>query len=303
MIYGLLGLAITDGHEITVDYSLSVAQIYTEFTKNHILKSGKLDVLARVERPDSKFALPSWVPDWSQCAGDHAFVDNLRLPDRFTASQDRPTKVVFSGEGYIMTTKVVLLGYITTMGERTDMISHTDHFGVIVAFHSWWKIFGVEDNDLERAESFAKTSCWDKLSHKAHAYDFPLSHLHLALLGSSVKLSLQVAPDLEMSGFLRDWRKNFLGDSGPDQQTALSQQWMTSCAVKFWDRRFFMSNYGTPGLAPNHSKENDIICIPLGCRMPVILRQVEAHYILVGAAYFEGFMRGQAIDLLDRRKL
>jgi len=49
--------------------------------------------------------------------------------------------------------------------------------------------------------------------------------------------------------------------------------------------------------------EGDLICIPLGCCHPVILRKVEEHYVNLGEAYVDGYMYGEAMEMLERGEL
>jgi hypothetical protein len=49
-------------------------------------------------------------------------------------------------------------------------------------------------------------------------------------------------------------------------------------------------------------RNEDLVCILLGCPTPVVLRSVEEHYEYVGDIYVEGIMYGEAMDALDRRE-
>jgi hypothetical protein len=68
-------------------------------------------------------------------------------------------------------------------------------------------------------------------------------------------------------------------------------------------RRFFMSYKKYMGLAPAESKSGDFVCIVFGCDKPVILRQIDDHYIFIGEVYFHGWMDGEALSLLDSGQL
>jgi hypothetical protein len=57
------------------------------------------------------------------------------------------------------------------------------------------------------------------------------------------------------------------------------------------------------GIATQEVIEGDIICIPLGCYHPIILRRVEDHYINLGETFVDGYMYGEAMDLLERGEL
>jgi len=81
------------------------------------------------------------------------------------------------------------------------------------------------------------------------------------------------------------------------------QMWMSVIFENIWHRRFFISSSKAMGIATQEMIEGDIICIPLGCCHPIILRRVEDHYINLGEAFVDGYMYGEAMDLLERGEL
>ena len=73
-----------------------------------------------------------------------------------------------------------------------------------------------------------------------------------------------------------------------------------------WKRTFFLADgpYKNPsdrlfGLAPEKAKVDDIICIILGCSVPVVLRKLEnsEEYQFIGECYVHGMMDGEAKGL------
>jgi len=87
-----------------------------------------------------------------------------------------------------------------------------------------------------------------------------------------------------------------------------------------WNRRFLrsegkafdaaegtMKNRKLFGLAPERAKVNDIICILLGCSVPVILREqrtpIDHYFQFIGEAYIYGMMDGEALAGRDRERL
>jgi hypothetical protein len=55
---------------------------------------------------------------------------------------------------------------------------------------------------------------------------------------------------------------------------------------------------GPPGV-----KEGDIICVFLGCEVPLVLRKLKDHFVLVGPCFVLGFMDGEAISMMEEGKL
>jgi hypothetical protein len=57
---------------------------------------------------------------------------------------------------------------------------------------------------------------------------------------------------------------------------------------------------GYLGLAPKGAIVGDIICVLEGCPVPVVLREVDAHFVLVGTSFVEGLMDGETLELYER---
>ena len=49
--------------------------------------------------------------------------------------------------------------------------------------------------------------------------------------------------------------------------------------------------------------QGDLIAIIFGCSTPIIIRPKGEYFQVIGEAYVHGFMNGEAMQLLDDRKL
>jgi hypothetical protein len=65
-----------------------------------------------------------------------------------------------------------------------------------------------------------------------------------------------------------------------------------------YGRRLLITAQGFIGMARNEAQQGDIVCILLGCSIPVILRPSADHlsYKLVGESYIQGVMDGEAME-------
>jgi hypothetical protein len=77
-----------------------------------------------------------------------------------------------------------------------------------------------------------------------------------------------------------------------------SRPWTSRMHEVMEERNLFRGTNGFIGLAPATACEGDIVCVMLGCDVPLILRERDDHYELVGDAYVHGFMEGEAINRL-----
>jgi hypothetical protein len=62
-------------------------------------------------------------------------------------------------------------------------------------------------------------------------------------------------------------------------------------------RKLFRTTRSDFGLGPRASREGDVCCVLLGSRVPIVLRNVNTHYVLVGEAYLHGFMDGEVFEM------
>ena len=98
----------------------------------------------------------------------------------------------------------------------------------------------------------------------------------------------------------------FLGD--PDSEYP-ALQWPEdndlrrgrNCSSEFMERSihscisrtFFLTEKGYMGLGPRRAKKGDILCVLPGCNVPLLLRRIDNHYVLVGYGYVLGLMMGE----------
>lgn len=60
---------------------------------------------------------------------------------------------------------------------------------------------------------------------------------------------------------------------------------------------FVLTHKGNMGWVPRGTKQGDLLCIVFGVHMPLVIREIEnGKYILIGAAYIEGIMYGEAFE-------
>jgi hypothetical protein len=74
-------------------------------------------------------------------------------------------------------------------------------------------------------------------------------------------------------------------------------------------RTLFLSDSGDFGLGIDHLEEGDVVCVLLGCSVPMVLRKVtttllhgieKEHYLFIGECYIEPIMQGELITSLDK---
>ena len=65
---------------------------------------------------------------------------------------------------------------------------------------------------------------------------------------------------------------------------------------------FFLTAKGYMGIGCRGIRKDDVVCVLLGCNMPLIIRKMADHYLLVGNAYIYGLMNGEALQDIQESK-
>ena len=111
----------------------------------------------------------------------------------------------------------------------------------------------------------------------------------------AVALSLgRALAGLKQGSFFNHKETDFDGaePAVPDEQlNLLFTQVLTRCE----GRSIFRAQDGNFGLVPCAARKGDIVVVFLGCDKPLVLRPTGSRYKIVGEAYLDGFMEGEAL--------
>jgi hypothetical protein len=66
-----------------------------------------------------------------------------------------------------------------------------------------------------------------------------------------------------------------------------AKSWISAACDNTIGRRFFITDSNLMGMCPGSADPGDIICVLLGCSVPVVLRPQGDHYIFLGEAYVQ----------------
>jgi hypothetical protein len=299
-IYGVLGLLQPLGGaplDIVPDYSLSAAEVYRGVVQQYVRQTGNLKILRECEFQSEKNlllaqGLPSWVPDWSV---------NRTSPSRFrpTIACGSVASIVRTISSSTLEVAVVRVGRIRSVQFPFSSFStparreHTEE-----ADRQFWseiremwdlaKRLVPPSSDLRQLLSFfgdATCGGW-----------FAQSQIPFIPVNPDQKLVERL-----LDTFLRDESD---GDPGTfynrlhsGEADATPRQYMGNCLDAFRDQSFVVTNAGLVGLGPVFAREDDQLCVVLGCDLPMIVRQVpnQTSYQIIGPAYVPGINYGEAI--------
>lgn len=314
-VYALVGISSSQHTFGTIDYSLSIPEIYTHTARHIISTSKKLDVICVKQHDLGQYGLPSWVPDWTRpppSSGAVVIGLHHHVPP-YSASGNTLASASFLQDGYVLKTKGIVLDTIRTvcMPYHIPPRRPPSEVGPLLeVFHDWWNTFVASfSNSLSEQTRFARAiSCG--------SWNFENQEEYAAKLEAIFALSDRLLSDSDMLRLDPPSRSSTMASSvvslleeeeeglvGEDEEEKERLSAVPEAGLMMNRRRFFLSKAGFVGAAPWNAKEGDVVCVLLGCSYPVILRSEDDHYVLIGEAYIDDFMNGNAIDGLESGEL
>ncbi|KAI2626667.1 heterokaryon incompatibility protein-domain-containing protein [Hypoxylon sp. NC1633] len=329
-LYGIRALA-TDAFLMDVDYSLSVEEIYLNFTKSCIEHYKSLDVICFASTYSSPpgSLLPSWVPDWrttvspllviplmvSQSARTH--IGNLRPPSAtleptdplicYNASRRREAVYEFEGtqllaHGTVLDTVDGLVGSRNTELVQTSLPACAEPaYLPLDILMSVCKSLVLDRKD--RYMQFAMPT-------EEYFQDFVwlcrrLATCVIPLVPKEFQEWFDRTRSLRIHGhsfekILHDTMYLNFRSSAPTQDEYMKDTFFG----RFFDTvvrmslRLMVTRHGRIGLVPEKAMKGDLVCVLFGCSVPVLLRQPdhESPFTFVGECFLDGFMEGQGLE-------
>lgn len=282
-VYALVGISSSKNNFGDINYSRSIRETYIHTARHIISTSKKLDIICVKSHSSNDYSLPSWVPDWTKPAfkPDEKNLSTIlglqHCDSKFAAARNSNARIEFPQSGDVLKAAGVIVSKISKV---TNSFRQHRPIGPttpgLEAVHNWWSIFTANRgvSTFARQEFSRVISCG---TWKAASSERKL----VALLSLS---EAHLCTETNWEKETKEW-----------DSTKKGLQALASATLFMNGRRLFISESKTVGLAPWDSKEGDIICVLLGCRFPVVLRREAEKYILIGEAFIDGFMFGEAL--------
>lgn len=302
-IFGLLGVATdvnSKDEAIRPEYGLDVEEVYRKFVIWDIQKNGSLRSLSFAsDRTNSKYLLPSWVPDFTQ---PENVVPLMRYEKRvnYNATKKSALQARISDGGRVLHLRGKAIDSVHLIGStaRFDQVLESVKFEeagwlqecinitleaeratprilhYLRSNRVFHKIFGMTD---ERYEEFWRTLTCD---HNMKALPAP------DIQADWIKGFIEY--ELESRGKDINWTRERFRDYKRIHRTVVAVNYM---------RRFCATSNGRIGLVPSGTAAGDEICVLYGGRVPYVVRPCEKGYIFIGECYIHGLMHGEAMNM------
>src|SRR3984957_20496097 len=331
-IFALYGLTEKIGHpvQLVVDYKMSVADTYHQFTIHMLRATQTLDILSTT-RSDSEIAkgLPSWVSDWSESSNsDVALIG--QISSHFRATRESKYSAKFLHQQTILVIESEVIDKISEVGlalghrqmtlnltASTSLSYMCEHLEVTAYYQeilASWERVGQQD-DLERyitgedSKSVYRetlTATYERGSAAIAGYDsWQRANWPMRLLArwkpENRPVLVKVAAVLHffscsLQAIIAGRRDTMYDRRILDEPTFSQRQSFERYLTMAFGRRLARTEKGYLALVPARAKVGDSIALCKGGKTPLILRPFAASWELVGDSYVHGIMNGEAFN-------
>lgn len=328
-LYALRGVCKALAGMLKVDYSVPIRDVFTAFTRKQIIEDGNLSALltAGLWNPlnGEDIGLPSWVPDLRGMSGvDIRYLAGNHINSfdadggAFSQQKDYLPKwdsCFVSNESDILNVHAILCDLIQSnkplQGISRSAKDRRDLIQSFCTLPDTGKLSMERLRQLFEGLIFGdRTTLVKHLSTERGIQE----RARRLVFGFYKDLDQLFGPDPVFIRFLHSFKC-----SPPDSEAHVSlQEDILLCdsdmlrlnqmeflrrASETTDRQvasLFLTFQGRLGIGPRNVQQDDIVGILRGCRVPLLLRQCNAYYRVVGPAYISGMMQGEAVRFDER---
>ena len=270
-IYCLLGIADDVGGAPKPDYSQTVEVVYRDYAVHMVANCEGLDLIRSSGIAQGACrANATWVPRWDRWSNRGAFNYNSTS---FQACSSFQALYAFEEDSSLLRVRGLRFDVVGRLCSQTFWSkSHQDWI-------SWERSVSstVQRSPRFSMESYAKALVMDGN-------------------GSGIQFLLDETGNLDIT-FADLYRSIIMTRNMMDFNESQYGRIITRTARYY---KFLLTSRGYFGWVPEESKPDDTICIVFGVRIPLVLREVEGgKHILIGEAYIEGIMGGEAVQSED----
>ncbi|MCJ1391307.1 hypothetical protein MMC18_004170 [Xylographa bjoerkii] len=306
-VFGLVTLVkgYNEG-DMPIDYQLSVTEVYVNVVRYVLLKDKSLDFLLFACLRDGEIGqiFPSWVPDWS--TQSRSYIPRDHYTNSLTCDVLCINTPQISNCGRVLRVQGIQIDHTYVLLQTLKDRHFTDkpmpdlrgismnilecsirQSGLLLQNHS--------QDDFETLPHFRALV---RALLRIDAFDFTnSSHYEQYLLDNYESAKLLLGESRGSNSILRKEISLFellfsVADLILDEHTELSH-WLVGLILALWWRNPLVGSTGFISVEPNNAKLDDEIWILFGCTWPVTLRRQGDHYLVVGKAFMDGWIRGE----------
>ncbi|KAI0538215.1 heterokaryon incompatibility protein-domain-containing protein [Xylaria digitata] len=292
-VFGILGILPESVRcHFPPDYNMSLRELYTNIVDMLLHTTRRVDVICdAIYFPiyTNTTKLPTWVPDWSHIPSTAA-LGGLSYGFSAASEVDADFEFLDPPERTKLKVAAVYIDTVKLRGNPVWTFCTLDDY--LMAFLHWHaKLFDsltTNEGWARRDDAFCRTLALGMTpkSQVQGTWKQICYHVFTSLI-------VERLPSLGLDRRLKDYTVQIEGIL-PEERRPILQD---NCASKMEGRCFFTTETELMGMGSGFMAVGDIICVPLGCRTPIILRpDGNGEYRLVGDTYLDGYMYGRAVE-------
>jgi hypothetical protein len=279
---------------LILDYEADVQDVFSSTVKAIVIATGKLDILGHCSK-NSPLVRRTWTPDWTVREQRNYIAKVFGLPTSFSASAGRVCKASFSADLEVMTVRGMIWDTVYVQDSPKS-----NRRGLISARYP--RTITAIGRALAEKSAYGSPEA-SKLASLRTLMTSPrcLSAVGLEISAEEFFSSTEMQALYEtLSHDVEDWPAN-----------PRAAFWRDETMLSMWERQPYynvtlvVTNNGWIGKTAyaDRVKEGDLVCVLLGCPVPMILRPVHNYYEVIGDIYIDGIMFGEAIEALEEGKV
>ncbi|KAE9374704.1 HET-domain-containing protein [Stipitochalara longipes BDJ] len=304
-IYAILGLAESCGRNggsktydvdsLIVDYAQPIQDVYSSLVKSLVIATKRVDVLIACCQT-SRHVNRSWTPDWSIpgipfgfCSRACGSESKTLKKEMFSCSGMRDAAVTFASDLSTMTVRGLVWDTVATFtpndGGAADVVANE----IINLFQTNWRNISI--NKTFSSERDCLQRIWQTM-----------------LLDGNADVD-DLRPeddfiDLGLNGISDPVTKTLRSEASDGALLLHTPKLLEECTrldlYEDWSRLFLTSENFIGKDFSGELQPGDLICVLLGCHIPVALRRVGSHYEFIRSVYLDGIMFREALEALER---
>jgi hypothetical protein len=296
VIYALIPLAkdVFNSKEWLPDYSKHWLEVWKQYVAYVVRETGSLDVICQPWAPPS-VGTPLWISTSllrrtakpgalvrpGQKGGGFLFIDGVNSL-KYRAGGDSRAKFRISGN---------TLFAIGIWVDKIAVAGEIAHQGMIPMD---WRAMAIKNAQLQRSQPNPQYNlmphefCDTLVAGRSSSGEPPPQSFRRACD--------QFFGPTAHEDFVNTISKA-KGSQNPENPDAA--EFLHRARSSTWNRKFVVTKERRMGLVNPRAQPNDVICILLGCSVPIVLRQEGTGFILIGESYVNGLMNGETMRSVE----
>jgi hypothetical protein len=309
-IYAFFSLArdASNSSDLYPNYRKSACEVFVDFVKYAIISTNSLDIILQPWASPCRIKMPSWIRT-NETASEFGLLFQSDQVDGVehngsqssiyyaASAQSHPSfEIHHINSTYMLKAEGFTVAQIVELKDVAHQGNvHTNWRPVKGWSQFWHVVIGGRTLTGGKPPPSYEFICWNVFK----GWEIQLGGGYGARTSVSeinIKHLIDVFHGSDNHNILP---KPFLAEFSQSEHTLPFLERLRSCAR---NRRLVRTSDGKLGLAPAHTNYGDIVCILMGCSLPVILRPVGTKFLVIGEAYIYGISDGEAMSDLKKGK-